>query len=133
MTMVSTLTSDMASHGANNPPGLVGRPMELPTGLREPPTDRERQLILHVMAKVWSILSPREFQVRAIARLVFHPSTCLFFIRKTGEAKSALVLTSATLVRGICLVVVPLLGLGCDQLAKAQQRPGYKVESCGRS
>jgi superfamily II DNA helicase RecQ len=38
------------------------------------------------------------------------------------------VLTSATLLRGICLVVVPLLGLGCDQVVKAQ-RPDYKVES----
>jgi superfamily II DNA helicase RecQ len=31
-------------------------------------------------------------------------------------------------LHGISLVVVPLLGLGCDQVAKAQ-RPGSKVES----
>jgi superfamily II DNA helicase RecQ len=45
-----------------------------------------------------------------------------------GEGKSAVVLTLVTLLRGISLVVVPLLGLGCDQVAKAQ-RPAYKVES----
>jgi superfamily II DNA helicase RecQ len=80
------------------------------------------------MVKVWGILPPREFQVSAIAQLVFYPKTCLFLIRKTGEGKSAVVFTLATLLCGICLVVVPLLGLGCDQVAKAQ-RPAYKVES----
>jgi hypothetical protein len=29
---------------------------------------------------------------------------------------------------GICLVVIPLLDIGCDQVVKAQ-RPGFKVES----
>jgi hypothetical protein len=43
---------------------MVGRPMVLPT-------DQHRHLILHVMAKVWGILLPREFQVRAIAQLIF--------------------------------------------------------------
>jgi hypothetical protein len=38
------------------------------------------------------------------------------------------VLTLAILLRDICLVVVPLLGLGCDKVAKSQ-RPAYKVES----
>jgi hypothetical protein len=80
------------------------------------------------MAKAWGILSPWEYQVRAIAQLVFYPKTCLFLIRKTGEGKSAVVLTLAMLLHGICLVVAPLLGLGCDQVVKAQ-RPAYKVES----
>jgi superfamily II DNA helicase RecQ len=80
------------------------------------------------MAEVWGVLSPREFQVQAIAWLVFQPKTCLFLLQKTGEGKSAVVLTSAMLLHGISLVVVPLLSLGCDQVAKAQ-RPLFKVES----
>jgi superfamily II DNA helicase RecQ len=46
----------------------------------------------------------------------------------TGEGKSAVVLTSAALLRGVTLVVVPLLGLGSDQVSKAQ-RPDFRVES----
>jgi hypothetical protein len=42
--------------------------------------------------------------------------------------KLAVVLTSAMLLCDISLVIVPLLGLGCDQVAKAQ-RPLFKVES----
>jgi superfamily II DNA helicase RecQ len=92
------------------------------------PTARETAVITHVMDKVWGIKTPRYFQVEAVARLVFDPNTCLYLIRKTGEGKSAVVLTSSTLLRGITLVVVPLLGLGCDQVAKAQ-RHRYKVEA----
>jgi superfamily II DNA helicase RecQ len=38
------------------------------------------------------------------------------------------VLTSATLLHGITLVVVPLLGLRCDQVVKAQ-RQRFKVKA----
>jgi superfamily II DNA helicase RecQ len=81
------------------------------------------------MAKVWRILTPKEFQVEAaVARLVYEPKTCLFLIRKTGEDKVAIFLTASTLLRSIMLIVVPLLGLGCDQVAKA--KPSYhKVEA----
>jgi hypothetical protein len=45
------------------------------------------------MAKVWGILLPWEYQVRAaIAQLVFNPKTCLFLIQKMGEGKSTVVL-----------------------------------------
>jgi hypothetical protein len=47
-----------------------------------------------------------------------------------GEGKIDVVLTSPTPLPGISLIiVVPLLGLGCDQVAKAHQRPRFKVES----
>jgi superfamily II DNA helicase RecQ len=81
------------------------------------------------MANVWGILSPRKFQIEAVARLVFEPKTCLFLIQKTGKGKPAVVvLTASTRLRGITLVVVPLLGLGCDQVSKAQ-RCHHKAEA----
>jgi hypothetical protein len=67
-------------------------------------------------------LSLREFQVKAVAQLVFHPKICLFLIWKTGEGISAVVITSAMLLCSICLVIVPLLGLGCDQVAKGRDQ-----------
>jgi hypothetical protein len=99
-----------------------------PPATRLPPTARQRAVIIRVMANVWGISSPREFQIEAVARLVFEPKTCLFLIRKTGEGKSAVVLTASTLLRGITLVVVPLLGLGCDQVSKAQHHH-HKIEA----
>jgi superfamily II DNA helicase RecQ len=106
-------------------PGLTPIPIDLITNdstAPQPPTDCQRGVITNVMEKVWGISSPREFHVEAVTRLLFEPRTYLFLIRKTGEGKLAVVLTSATLLRGITLVVVPLLGLGCDQVAKAQRR-----------
>jgi superfamily II DNA helicase RecQ len=39
-------------------------------------------------------------------------------VHKTGEGNFAVVLALATLLCGITLVLVPLIGLGCDQVAK---------------
>jgi superfamily II DNA helicase RecQ len=36
-----------------------------------------------------------------------------------GDGKSAVILASASILQGITLVPAPLLGLGCDQVAKA--------------
>jgi superfamily II DNA helicase RecQ len=102
--------------------------IDLTTGVCQPPTAHQRAVITHVMAKIWGILSPREFQVEAVARLVFEPHTCPFLIRKTGEGKFDVVLTASTLLRGIMLMVMPLLGLGCDQVSKAQHHH-YQVEA----
>jgi superfamily II DNA helicase RecQ len=121
-------TATTGPHCTNNPPASVQRSLVPPSNHTDPTTDRQRQLVTHIMLQVWGILAPRHFQVEAVSRLVFHSKTCLFLIRKTGEGKSAVVLTSTTLLQGITLVVVPLLGLGCDQVAKAQ-RLRYKVES----
>jgi superfamily II DNA helicase RecQ len=69
--------------------------------------------------KIWNITSPKPFQVEAITCLCFLTERRLYLVRKTGDGKSAVILASATILRGITLVLVPLLGLGCDQVAKA--------------
>jgi superfamily II DNA helicase RecQ len=99
-----------------------------PPTATEPPTDRQRAVIVEVMETIWGISSPREFQVEAVARLIFEPKACLFLIQKTGEGKPAVALTAAMHLQGITLVMVPLLGLGCDQVAKAHHRH-YKVST----
>jgi superfamily II DNA helicase RecQ len=132
--MAPLSTANTAPNGLAIAPSLGPIAIDLtndfcpPPTAREQPTDRQRAVIIEVMKTVWGISSPREFQVEAVARLVFEPKTCLYLIRKTGEGKSAVVLSAATLLRGITLVVVPLLGLGCDQVAKAHRRR-YKVEA----
>ena len=72
------LTTDNTTH--NNlleMTALPDIPMDLTGGQPPHSTNRETAVITHVMAKVWGISSPRYFQVKAIARLVFDPNTCL--------------------------------------------------------
>jgi hypothetical protein len=106
MTMATLLMANMAPNDLGIAPSLAPIDIDLtydfghPPTAREPPTDRQRAVIIEVMKTVWGISSPPrdEFQVvEAVARLVFEPNTCLFLIRKTGEGKLAVVLTAATL------------------------------------
>jgi hypothetical protein len=72
--------------------------IDLTSDVGQPLTAHQRAVTTHMMAKVWDISSPRELQVEAVVRLVFETNPCLFLIRKTGEGKSAVVLTSSTLL-----------------------------------
>ena len=82
------------------------------------PTPPQQRIINRVL-EIWNIPSPKPYQVEAISCLCFSTKRRLYLVRKTGDGKSAVVLASATILRGITLVLVPLLGLGCDQVAKA--------------
>jgi hypothetical protein len=84
-------------------------------------TPQERRII-HKVLEIWHIPKPKPYQLEAIACLCFSTKGRLYLVHKTGEGKSAVVLASATIFRGITLVLVPLLGLGCDQVAKATRR-----------
>ena len=67
---------------------------------------------------MWEIDRPREFQIQAIYLMVYCQKQVLYLIRKTGEGKSIVFLMIATLLRGITIVLVPLIGLGSDQVSK---------------
>ena len=64
---------------------------------------------------------PRDFQVVSINQGTFDDDTIMYLISKTGSGKSAVPLTIATLRRGVTVVMVPLLGLGSDQVKKSTQ------------
>ncbi|KAL7539694.1 hypothetical protein ACHAXR_009496 [Thalassiosira sp. AJA248-18] len=51
--------------------------------------------------------------------MVFLTSQTLYLIRKTGEGKSLVILTTAAMLRGVTVVMVPLIGLGSDQVNKS--------------
>jgi superfamily II DNA helicase RecQ len=82
------------------------------------PTPKERQIINKVL-EIWHIPSPKPFQVEAITCLCFSTKRRLYLVQKTGDGKSAVILASVTILRGITLVLISLLGLGCDQVANA--------------
>jgi hypothetical protein len=80
-----------------------------------------RTLIEEALHLDWDIDSPRDFQVVSINQGTFNDNTVMYLISKTGSGKSAVPLTIATLRCGITIVLVPLLGLGSDQVKKASR------------
>jgi superfamily II DNA helicase RecQ len=83
------------------------------------------EIIKDMLATVWKLQNPHQFQVEAIEILVFTstngvaPSLCL--VRKTGEGKSIVLYGMATMRRNITLCIIPLVGLGSDQARKVNQ------------
>ena len=80
-----------------------------------------------MMKKGWGIDNPRPYQVEAIFRLAFCRMN-VHLIRKCGEGKSAVLYGMASLLRGITVCMVPLIGLGSDQVSKSK-RPDINQES----
>jgi hypothetical protein len=81
------------------------------------------KIVKGMLAKLWNLLNPHQFQVEAIATLVFPsedgvaPSLCL--VRKTGEGKSIVLYGMATMRCKITICIVPLVGLGSDRRVKS--------------
>ena len=73
--------------------------------------------IKQVMKDVFKIESPKEWQLRLVQAMVFtkHKKLRIRCIRRTGDGKSLPIYTTATMTRGITLIIMPLLALGADQ------------------
>eukprot|EP00956_Cyclotella_meneghiniana_P018449 scaffold30718_cov36-Cyclotella_meneghiniana.AAC.1 len=65
------------------------------------------------------IEQPRDFQLEAINHLTFADDACLILIRRTADGKSLVPLITSVIKGGVSLVLVPLHGLGSDQVDKA--------------
>ena len=78
--------------------------------------DDIRQMLL----EVWNITEPKTWQLKSIY-LMAHASArdrrCLLLTRGTGDGKSLVIYGLATLLRGITIVIVPILALGIDQVS----------------
>ena len=66
----------------------------------------------------WGCARPCPYQIEAIFHLVFRNTDMMYLIRKTGEGKSLVMQGMASMLKGITISVVPLLGLGSDQADK---------------
>jgi len=83
--------------------------------------DTIRRMLLHV----WNIKEPKEWQVRAIHAMVSGTNLVrnqrrIGINRRTSDGKSLPILGGATIRRGVTLVFVNLISVGCDQTASAQ-------------
>ena len=72
--------------------------------------------IRQCMKDDWGIQYPHKFQIRAIHHTAFQHNQILYLLAKTGSGKSAIPLTIGSLQTGVTLSMVPLIGLGSDQV-----------------
>jgi hypothetical protein len=66
----------------------------------------------------WGCARPRSYQIDAIFHLVYKKTDMMYLIRKTGDGKSLVMQGMASMLKGITITMVPLLGLGSDQETK---------------
>ena len=67
----------------------------------------------------WGIDHPHEFQICAIHCAAFQWNESVYIIAKTGSGKSAIPLTVGTLLTGVIVTSVPLVGLQSNQVTKS--------------
>ncbi len=77
-----------------------------------------KRWIRQAMFDDWGIHSPHEFQLRASHHIAFQHDQLLYIIAKTGLGKSTIPLTIGLLQTEVTLSMVPLVGLGSDQINK---------------
>ena len=80
-----------------------------------------RGIIMKCIATVYKIMQPREFQIFIIYCMVFLTDQMIYLIRKTGEGKSLAFLATAVMLRGVTVVMIPLIGLGSNQVNNAMK------------
>ena len=106
----------------------------------EPPDDSDyppiptkiSNAIKLMLNDVWGIQEPREYQVAAIFYMAFLKTRLMYLVRKTGEGKSLVLLGTASILRGVTVCLVPLLGLGSSHASNSISVPhcveGYHVD-----
>ena len=105
------------------------------TPLADIPAD-QRSIVVRAIKDVYGIDTPRPFQIEAINYLAFGDdkgrANILYMIRKTADGKSLVQLASSVIMRGVTITLVPLVGLGSDQVEKAvvieKNVEGYHVD-----
>ena len=78
-----------------------------------------------MLRQAWGVDTPRPYQVEMVFHLAFR-KVHVHLIQKYGEGKSLVLLGMATLLCGVTVCMVPLLGLGSDRVNKSK-RPSAGV------
>lgn len=76
------------------------------------------RIIRHAMDFNFGISTPHDEQLQAINKGAFYDGIVMNIIAKTAFGKSVIPSTICSLRRGIAVILVPLLGLGSDQVNK---------------
>jgi hypothetical protein len=78
--------------------------------------NQHKMWIRQVMMDDWGVQYPHEFQLRAIHHVAFHHDQIVYIIAMTGSGKLAIPLPIRSLQTGVTCLMVPLVGLGSDQV-----------------
>jgi superfamily II DNA helicase RecQ len=73
-----------------------------------------------MLTEAWNIQEPKEWQLQAIFAMTYgldRAFLCLLLVWRTGDGKSLVIYGLATLLRGVTIVMVPILVLGSDQVS----------------
>ena len=81
---------------------------------------RQQQLLRAAILQTFGIPNPRPFQMEAINHCTFEDDTYISINRGTADGKSLVPQTLSITRRGVAIIMVPLVGLGTDQVEKAQ-------------
>ena len=73
------------------------------------------------ISQLFGIDTPRDLQMEVIHHCVYNDNAVVYVNAKTAEGKSLCPLTVAAMRRGVAIILVPLIGLGSDQVAKASR------------
>ena len=79
------------------------------------------EIITQMLVERFGLDNPKHFQICGIFYLAFLFARVLA-VQRTGAGKSMLVLGAATLLRGIIIVVEPLVALGSDQASSSNSK-----------
>ena len=78
--------------------------------------------ICDILKDAWGCSEPRDYQVEAIYHLGYRKAPMMYLIRKTGDGKSNVLNGLASVLCGITVCLVPLIGLGSDQTSKSNNK-----------
>ena len=95
----------------------------------DPPKSRRFRMPSHAidairetLNKAWGNTTPRQFQIKAVFELAYRKVPMLYLVRKTGDGKSDVFKCLASMLKGITVCLVPLIGLGSDQTLKSNNK-----------
>ena len=129
---VSSPAAAVSTNATVSASALPPRKVQSRTPKPIPPLDDippiNRKIIEGAIGDVFKIDTPRPFQTEAVNYSAFYDDSFLYMIRKTADGKSLVPLTVAAIRRGVNVVLVPLIGLGSDQVEKASI-PGQNYEA----
>ena len=82
-------------------------------------TSARKRVIQKASSVILTVPSPRPFQVVGAHHYVFNDDTLLVVIHRTADGKSLIPHIVGVLRQAVCIYLVPLIGLGSDQVERA--------------
>ena len=82
-------------------------------------TSARKRMIQKASSVILSVPSPRPFQFVGAHHCAFNDNSYLFVIHRTADGKSLIPQIVGSLRWGVCIYLIPLIGLESDQVERA--------------